>query len=162
MNKYKFMSLLLMTFLMLSFNNIDCDVKAAVQTPERVATNNVTTVSPLSIVANPDKFLNKTVTFTGDFVAFTSLGLDYKPAFRDGAKYIGMLIKRDDVKNHVIPLSELKMFVLREEAEKHTDIEQGDKVKITGKVFSTALGDPWFDITSFEVLTKKENKAEKK
>lgn len=162
MNKYKFMSLLLMTFLMLSFCNIDCDVKAAVQTPERVATSNVITVSPLSIVANPDKFLNKTVTFTGDFVAFTSLGLDYKPAFRDGTKYIGMLIKRDDVKNHVIPLSELKMFVLREEAEKHTDIEQGDKVKITGKVFSTALGDPWFDITSFEVLTKKENKAEKK
>ena len=162
MNKYKFMSLLLMTFLMLSFNNIDCDVKAAVQTPERVATSNVITVLPLSIVASPDKFLNKTVTFTGDFVAFTSLGLDYKPAFRDGTKYIGMLIKRDDVKNHVIPLSELKMFVLREEAEKHTDIEQGDKVKITGKVFSTALGDPWFDITSFEVLTKKENKAEKK
>ena len=162
MNKYKFMSLLLMTFLMLSFNNIDCDVKAAVQTPERVATSNVITVSPLSIVASPDKFLNKTVTFTGDFVAFTSLGLDYKPAFRDGTKYIGMLIKRDDVKNHVIPLSELKMFVLREEAEKHTDIEQGDKVKITGKVFSTALGDPWVDVTKFEVLTKKEKKDEKK
>ena len=41
------------------------------------------------------------------------------------------------------------------------DLEQGDKIKISGKVFSTALGDPWVDIDDIKVLTKKENKEQK-
>ena len=114
------------------------------------------------MVNNPAKYLNKNITFNADFVAFTSLGLDYKPAFRDGTKYIGILIKRDDVKNHVIPLSEMKIFLSRDMAEKHVDLETGDKIKISGTVFSTALGDPWVDIKEFNVLTQKKKEKEEK
>ncbi len=116
------------------------------------------TVSPVAVVNNPAKYLNKNISFTAEFIAFTSLGLDYKPAFRDGNKYIGILIKRDDVKESTIPLSEMKIFLTREVAEKNIDIEQGDKIKITGKVFSTALGDPWVDVKTFNVLTAKKTK----
>ena len=119
------------------------------------------TVSPLDVVACPSKYLNKNITFNAEFVAFTSLGLDYKPAFRDANKYIGVLVKRPDVVDHTVPLSEMKMFVSRDSAEKYVDIESGDKIKISGKVFSTALGDPWVDIKVFDVLTKKEGTCKK-
>ena len=115
-------------------------------------------VSPLDVVEHVSKYLNKNITFTGEFVAYTSLGLDYKPALRDAQKYIGVLIRRPDVTNHVIPLSEMKMFVKRDIAEKHVDLETGDKIKIEGKVFSDALGDPWVDITTFTVVSQKAKK----
>lgn len=117
-------------------------------------------VSPLDVVDCPSKYLNKNITFNAEFVSYTALGLDYKPAFRDGSKYIGILIKRPDVLDHVIPLSEMKIFVLREEAEKHMDIDSGDKISLSGKVFSTALGDPWVEVKTFNLLTpkKKTNK----
>lgn len=118
-------------------------------------------VKPSEVVKNPAKYLNKTITFNAEFIAFSSLGLDYKPAFRDSAKYIGVLIQRDDVCDNVIPLSEMKIFLTREIAEKNVDLEQGDKIKITGKVFSNALGDPWVDIQTFTVLTQK-NKTNNK
>ncbi len=120
-----------------------------------------TVVSPVAIVNNPSLYLNKTVSFSGEFVSFTSLGLDYKPAFRESSKYIGVLIKRPDVKDHTIPLSELKMFMTRELAEKNIDIDTGDTFYLTGKVFSNALGDPWLDITEFKITNQK-NKQEKK
>ncbi|MBQ9246203.1 hypothetical protein IJ182_08050 [bacterium] len=124
--------------------------------------SNYTIVSPLDVVNNAGKYLNKNISFTGEFVAFTSLGLDYKPAFREGTKYIGILIRRPDVTNHTIPLSEMKIFVKRELAEKNIDIEAGDKIKIEGKVFSTALGDPWVDASNFTLLTPKKKTADKK
>lgn len=133
---------------------------AATVAPIKPSEQSVLNVSPLSLVKNPEIYLNKTVTFSGEFVSFTSLGLDYKPAFRDGTKYIGILMKRPDVKAHTIPLSELKMLMTREMAEKNTDIETGDKFKLTGKVFSTALGDPWLDVTEFTITTPKK-KVEK-
>ncbi len=120
------------------------------------------TVSPVAIVDNPSLYLNKTVSFSGEFVSFSSLGLDYKPAFRDGTKYIGILMKRPDVKDHTIPLSELKMFMTRELAEKNIDIDTGDTFTLTGKVFSTALGDPWLDITEFKITNKKTKQEQKK
>lgn len=112
-------------------------------------------VSPVDVVNNPSAYLNKNITFNAEFVAFTSLGLDYKPAFRDSSKYIGILIRRNDVNDHIIPLSEMKIFLDRETAEKYVDLESGDKIKITGTVFSCALGDPWTDVKSFTVLTQK-------
>lgn len=125
-------------------------VKAqSVQTPSAYV------ISPLEAVKNPAKYLNKTISFNAEFVSYSALGLDYKPAYRDAANYIGILIKRDDVCDHVIPLSEMKIFIKRETAEKHTDLEAGDKVKITGTVFSNALGDPWVDVKSFTVVEKK-------
>ena len=119
-------------------------------------------ISPLAIVNNPQAYLNKTVTFSGEFVSFSSLGLDYKPAFRDSSKYIGVLMRRPDVKKNTVPLSELKMFMNREMAEKNIDLEAGDTFCLTGKVFSTALGDPWLDITEFNVTNKKNKPEEKK
>lgn len=127
---------------------------------EEVISSSYETVSPVDVVMNPDKYLNKNITFNAEFIAYTSLGLDYKPAFRDGTKYIGVLIKREDVKNHTIPLSEMKIFITREVAEKHVDLEQGDVVKISGKVFSNALGDPWVDVKTFEIVSQKPKKTE--
>lgn len=116
-------------------------------------------VDPVKVVNNPKLYLNKNITFETDFIGFSSLGLDYKPALREAEKYIGVLIQRTDVKDHVIPLSEMKLFLARKDAEKHLDLEQGDKIKITGTVFSTALGDPWVDIKSLTVVTKKNKES---
>lgn len=128
---------------------------AVAQKPISTVTN---FVSPVEVVKNPDRYLNKDITFNAEFVAFTALGLDYKPAFKDSAKNIGVLIRRNDVLDHVIPLSEMKIFVTREVAEKNVDIEAGDKIRITGKVFSTALGDPWVEVKTFTVTSSVKKK----
>ena len=115
-------------------------------------------VDPVRVVDNPSFYLNKNITFEADFVAYTSLGLDSNPALRSSSDYIGILIGRTDVTDHVIPLSEMKIFLNRPEAEKHIDLEQGDKIKITGTVFSNALGDPWVDVKAFSVVKKADKK----
>ncbi len=112
------------------------------------------TTTPLQIVANPSYYLNKKVVITAKFDKFTTLGLDYKKAFRDSQKYIGFLVQRDDVQDHNVPLSELKMFMKRDYAEKFIDLNTGDKIKITGTVFSNALGDGWLDAEKIEVTEK--------
>ena len=140
------------------------NIQAAVQAPIKPAVKPAIkqqsvaylNVNPVDVVNYPTRYLNKNISFTAELVSFTSLGLDYKPAYRDPAKYIGVLIKRPDVVGHTIPLSEMKIFITREIAEKNLDADAGDKIKISGKVFSTALGDPWVDATSFTILEKKE------
>ena len=114
----------------------------------------------LNIVNNPAKFLNKKVKMQATFDKFSTLGLDYNKALRPATKYIGILIQRDDVANHNIPLSEMKLFLTKELAEKHIDLDTGDKIEIVAKEFSTALNDPWLDIESIRVIKKvnKENK----
>ena len=59
----------------------------------------------------------------------------------------------------VIP-PEMKIFITRTEAEKYIDLETDDKIKISGKVFSNALGDPWIDVKDFAVLTEKKKDKE--
>ena len=118
-------------------------------------------VNSLEVVNNPQKYLNKTIIMNATFDKFSTLGLDYKPAMRSSENYIGILIKRDDVIDHTVPLSEMKMFLKRELAEKNINLEAEDKVQITGKVFSAALGDPWIDITDIKV-TQKAVKTDKK
>ncbi len=113
-----------------------------------------TTVNSLDVVRYPQKYLNKTITMKATFDKFSTLGLDYKPAMRSSQDYIGILIKREDVVDHTVPLSEMKMFLKRDLAEKNINLESDDKIQITGKVFSTALGDPWIDITEIKVLQK--------
>ncbi len=108
----------------------------------------------LDIVAAPSRYLNKTVTVRGKFDKFSTLGLDYTPAKRSSEDYISFLIQRDDVKDHNIPLSEMKIFLKRAEAEKHIDLNAGDEIEFTGKVFSTALGDVWMDATTFTVISQ--------
>lgn len=114
-----------------------------------------TTVAPLSVVSNPGAYLNKKIKMNASFDKFSTLGLDYTPALRDSQKYISFLIKRDDVKDHTVPLSEMKIFIKRTDAEKFIDLESGDIVDIYGRVFSTALGDPWVDVDKLVIVKKK-------
>jgi len=117
------------------------------------------TVDPVDMVNYPARYMNKNVKFKAKFDKFATLGLDYKPAFRSSEKYISFLIQRGDVTTHNVPLSELKIFLTRTEAEKHIDLDSGDEIEVSGHVFSNALGDVWMDAEQFVVLTKKPAKT---
>ena len=119
-------------------------------------------VDPVDMVNCPEKYMNKYVKFRAKFDKFATLGLDYKPAFRSSEKFISFLIQRGNVTTHNIPLSELKIFLDRKEAEKHIDLDSGDEVEVAGHVFSNALGDVWMDAEQFVVLTKKPSTSAKK
>ena len=110
-------------------------------------------VSSLDIVKCPANYLNKTVKMKAKFDKFSTLGLDYSVAYRSKDDYISFLIKRDDTK-YDIPLSEMKLFITRKEAEKHIDLKLNDEIEIVGKVFSDALGDAWIDVTSLTLIKK--------
>lgn len=121
--------------------------------PQVISIADTKGVTPLDIVANPKNYLNKDVTFQAKFDKFSTLGLDYKPAFKSSEEYISFLIKRDDT-NFDIPLSEMKLFIQREEAEKHIDLKTDDKIQISGVVFSDALGDTWIDVSNLVLIQK--------
>ncbi len=125
---------------------------APVQTAAQQAVN-VVSVSPLTVVANPSRYLNKTVLMKAKFDKFSTLGLDYKPAFKSSEDYISFLIRRDD-SNHDIPLSEMKLFLKRDVAEKFIDLKTDDEIEIKGKVFSSALGDAWVDVSELKIVKK--------
>ena len=99
--------------------------------------------------------MNKYIKIKGKFDKFSTLGLDYPAAMRASDKYITFLIQRPDVPNHNIPLSEMKIFLKKDIAEKHIDLDAGDEVEFCGRIFSSALGDAWMDVDSFKVITKK-------
>lgn len=164
-NFIKFTALFLTLFFSVNISysaSVNTTSKPVINKVETKNTNSVTYTlvkSPTLVVANPYAYINKNIEFPAKFNKFSTLGLDYKPAMRESQAYIGVLIERDDVGNNIIPLSEFKMFLKRTDAEKLTDIETGDRVMVKGKVFSTALGDPWMDITEFKILTSKQDKA---
>lgn len=112
-------------------------------------------VGALDVVASPNKYMNKYIKIKGKFDKFSTLGLDYPAAMRASDKYITFLIQRPDVPNHNIPLSEMKIFLKKDIAEKHIDLDAGDEVEFCGRIFSSALGDAWMDVDSFKVITKK-------
>ncbi len=112
---------------------------------------NAIQVTPLAVVANPSMFLNKTIVMTAKFDKFSTVGLDYPPALRATEDYISFMVYRDDTQ-HDIPLSELKLFMKRTDAQKFIDLKSKDKIKITGKLFSTALGDAWVDVIVLESI----------
>jgi len=124
---------------------------------EASATINRTTITPLDIVNNPNAYLNKNVTFNAKFDKFSTLGLDYKSAFKSSEEYISFLIKRDDT-SFEIPLSEMKLFLKRETAEKFIDLKTDDEIQISGIVFSDALGDAWIDVNNLSVIKKAPDK----
>jgi hypothetical protein len=131
-------------------------VAAPVKAPaKQIAQKDViVNTTSLNIVATPSKYLNKTVKMQATFDKFSTLGLDYSKALRKSSDYIGILIQRDDVVDHNIPLSEMKLFMKKEMAEKFIDLDTGDKIEITAKVFSAALNDPWLDIEKLTVIQK--------
>ncbi len=110
-------------------------------------------VKPIDLVNNPSAYIHRRVSMTAKFAKFSTLGLDYNRAMRSSDNYISFLFLRDDAINN-IPLSELKMFINRKTAEKLPDIDEGDTVKVTGTVFSNALGDVWFDAESLNIVNK--------
>lgn len=123
-----------------------------------VASNTVVqyiSVNALDVVANPYKFLNKNINIKAKFDKFSTLGLDYPSALRPSDKYISILIQRPDVENHNIPLSEMKIFLKKELAEKNINLDAGDEIEFNGRVFSTALGDAWMDVDNLKIITKK-------
>jgi hypothetical protein len=120
------------------------------------------TVDSLDVVKNPAGFMGKKVRFTGVFSSFDAYALDYKPAFRDAKDYVSVLIRRPDTPAHTIPLSELKMLFPRSKSKTVRDLEPGDKIEVYGKVFSTALGDPWMDLDEVNILEKTPNSKLKK
>lgn len=116
-------------------------------------------VQAVDIVNKPSAYLNKNVKIVAVFNKFSTLGLDYKPAMRSSKDYISFLVKRDNVADHIVPLSELKIFITRTKAEKLIDLESGDKIEIKGKVFSNALGDAWME--AYEVKNLEQKPAKK-
>lgn len=129
---------------------------AASAQPVPVATASQTQgmqVEPLAVVSAPSRYLNKTILMKAKFDKFSTLGLDYKPAYKSSDDYISFLIKRDD-SAHDIPLSEMKLFLKRTEAEKFIDLKTDDEIEIKGLVFSDALGDVWIDVGQLTILKK--------
>ena len=110
-------------------------------------------ISPHLIVNTPKLYLNQIVNIKAKFDKFSTLGLDYKSAFKSSEEYISFLIKREDT-THDIPLSEMKLFIKREDAEKHIDLKTNDEISIVGTVFSDALGDAWIDVQKIDLIKK--------
>lgn len=112
------------------------------------------TVQPIDLLKDPQLYLNKKVAFEGTFNSFSSVGLDYKKAMRSSKDFVSIIIRRPDVTDHTIPLAELKLIFPRKKSEDVMHLESGDKIKITGNVFSTALNEPWLDVSDIKVLHK--------
>jgi len=107
------------------------------------------------LVANPKAYKGKRVKLLGDFYSFSSLPLDYPPAMRDAKSYIGIVLARPDQKQ--VPLVELKLAVkldMFKNMEEELNLAQGDTLKINARVFEVALGEPWLDVSSIEVVSK--------
>jgi lysyl-tRNA synthetase class II len=85
---------------------------------------------------------------------------------RERKKYISLTLLRPKTQ---IPLGELKLAIKINDAQRHeylSKIAEGDTVKIKGKVFSAALGEPWVDINQIQVTKgpnskKNEEESEK-
>ena len=58
-------------------------------------------------------------------------------------------------------VAELKIFFKLSEAEKYIELNSGDVVEFSGKVFSNALGDAWIDVDKFSVISSTKPKEEK-
>lgn len=126
---------------------------AAAPKPEPVI-ENVTNVTTTQLVDKPADFMNKNVKFTAHFYMFANLALDYKPALRSSKTHLSFLILRPD--SH-IPFSELKlaMPIPKEKDPDNqmlTSLKDGDEVEVTGKVFATALDEPWVDVLRLKKL----------
>ena len=158
MNKFKYIKVLLLFILTASIAttanlNTVCAQSGSANVSQNIQTQEGIFVRPLTLVQSPSTYLNKTVIIDATFDKFSTLGLDYKPAFRSSDDYISFLIKRDDTKFN-IPLSELKLFLKRDVAEKFIDLKTNDEIRIKGTVFSEALGDTWIDVKELTITKK--------
>jgi len=124
---------------------VTTDTVTLQKTPTESSQQSANYIDPVSIVNSPMSYLNKRINVEARFDKFATLGLDYKPAFRSSENYISFLIMRSDTTKN-IPLSEMKLFMKRTDAEKFIELKEGNKVQLSGVVFSNALGDVWVDV----------------
>ncbi len=156
MKKIKHIMLAVLLAVLLTGSSVYVDTATAqpVKAPQNTSTQvQYKKAAPLSIVNNPKAYLNCNVIMQAKFDKFSTLGLDYKPAFKSSEDYISFLIKRDDT-SYNIPLSEMKLFLKRDKAEKFIDLKTGDEIEIQGKMFSDALGDAWIEVNDLKILQK--------
>lgn len=131
------------------------DAKEEVE--KEVVLTNVNNVTIDQLIEKPKDYLGKNVRFTGDFASFCTLALNYKPAMRPQKNFISFLVRKPDSK---IPMSELKLALpIPKETDKVknkllTSLKDGDKLEMTGKVFSTALEEPWVDVVNLKRLSE--------
>lgn len=107
------------------------------------------------LLVSPKAYKGKRVKLMGDFYSYSSLPLDYPPAMREAKNYIGIVLARPDMKQ--VPLVELKLAFKLEtfkNIEDQLNLEQGDTIKISGRVYEVALGEPWVDVASIEVVKR--------
>jgi hypothetical protein len=119
------------------------------------------TVIPEDLVSKPNDYLNKNVKFLANFAGFSSLALDYKPAMRSSKTHLSFLIFRPQSK---VPLSELKLAMAMPKEKDPENallatLKEGDQLELVGKVFSTALDDPWVEVFQLKRLGE-EKKAQ--
>ena len=157
--KYTKIILLICLTIGLTTSNVH-NVNAETQTANKPVSQQVQTsqgiyVKPLTVVNSPKTYLNKSIIMNAKFDKFSTLGLDYKPAYKSSEDYISFLIKRDDT-NFNIPLSEMKLFLKRDVAEKFIELKTNDEIEIKGTVFSDALGDTWVDVSDLKITKKAE------
>jgi len=121
----------------------------------------INNVTPADLIASPKKWLNKDVCFEGKFSSLSNLALNYPPALRKSDEYISLIIFRPKT---TIPLGELKMNMKIADIRKDSstaNLQKGDLIRVRGKVFSAALGEPWIDITQLSVKANKKKKPKK-
>ena len=121
-----------------------------------ISTSNTTTTytTPIEILNNAQKYLNKPIKIEAKFNRFATLGLDYPKALRSSEEYISFIVQRNDVIDHDVPLSEMKLFMKRELAENFIELDTNDRIKIDGVMFSNALGDVWIDVEKIQIVEK--------
>lgn len=141
--------------------------KAQAPKPEPVI-DNVVSVTTDQLVEKPAEYLNKNVKFQAPFYAFSNLALDYKPAYRPQKEYLSFLILRNG--GH-IPYSEIKLAMpMPKDPDPNSkllqNLKDGDTIEIIGKVFATALDEPWIDVLRLKKIAsapddKKDDKTAK-
>lgn len=134
-----------------SASKVSVQEKEKKETIKNIISSCNTQITLAQIIGEPEAWLNKEICFSGTFSSFSGLALDYPPAMRERKKYISLTLFRP---NTEIPLGELKLAMKIEEAQKHEllpKVSEGDAVKIKGKVFSTALGEPWIDVLQIQI-----------
>lgn len=122
--------------------------------PEPVI-ENIVNVSPETLVDHPAEYLNKNIRFSALFYGYNSLATDYKPAMRSAKDYVSFSVLREHSK---VPLSELKLAVKNPKEEKDPltalmlKLKEKDEIEVIGKVFNTALDEPWVDVLKLKVI----------
>jgi len=137
--------------------------KPITKAPPEAPIENVVNVSTTELVDKPHDYLNKNVKFTAKFFSFTTLPLDYKPAFKSSKTHLGLLVLRPESRT---PFSELKIAMAMPKDKEPTNallagLKDGDGVEITAKVFGVPLDEPWVEVLRLKKISSAPDKDKK-